>query len=76
MLITITQGRTKVFGYESAAGVRRRAKGVSATAEYIWKRADHTVRVILSGVALSRAASLDGLQVLGFDPKKVCALGY
>ncbi len=25
-----------------------------------------------SYVALSRAASLDGLQVLGFDPKKVC----
>ena len=29
-----------------------------------------------SYVALSRAASLDGLQVLGFDPKKVRALGY
>ena len=25
-----------------------------------------------SYVALSRAASLEGLQVLGFDPKKVC----
>ena len=27
-----------------------------------------------SYVALSRAASMKGLQVLGFDPKKVCSL--
>lgn len=34
------------------------------------------IRIGQSYVALSRAASLDGLQVLGFDAKKVCHLRF